>query len=83
MPRLAIPLWRMRLELLGDHEYKRDIQAALDGYFSGNWTTAQTRGIELEALKVVIRGESLNKPYGIRKKLDRDLAQHSCPTASK
>ncbi|KAJ1210580.1 hypothetical protein NDU88_005942 [Pleurodeles waltl] len=43
--------------------------------FYGCWTTAQSRGIEWEALKVVIRGESLTKTYGIRKKLDQELAQ--------
>ncbi|KAJ1110779.1 hypothetical protein NDU88_008125 [Pleurodeles waltl] len=66
----------MRPELLGDHEYRRDIQEVLAGYFSENWTTAQSRGLEWEALKVFIRGESLAKTYGIRKKLDRGLAQH-------
>ncbi|KAJ1091295.1 hypothetical protein NDU88_004422 [Pleurodeles waltl] len=34
-----------------------------------------TRGIELEALKVVIRGESLSEPYGIRKRLYQELTQ--------
>ncbi|KAJ1218683.1 hypothetical protein NDU88_006260 [Pleurodeles waltl] len=34
-----------------------------------------TRGIEWDALKVVIGGESLNKTYGIRKRLDRELTQ--------
>ncbi|KAJ1215633.1 hypothetical protein NDU88_003241 [Pleurodeles waltl] len=57
MPRPAIPLWRMRPELLGDLEYRRDIQEALNGYFDENWTTAQSRSIEWEALKVVIRGQ--------------------------
>ncbi|KAJ1169669.1 hypothetical protein NDU88_001560 [Pleurodeles waltl] len=65
----------MRQELVGDHDYKRDVQEALTGYFSENWTTAQSRGLEWEALKVVIRGESLAKTYGIRKKLDQELAQ--------
>ncbi|KAJ1180251.1 hypothetical protein NDU88_005473 [Pleurodeles waltl] len=36
---------------------------------------ATTRGIEWEALKVVIRGESLCKTYGIRKRLDQELTQ--------
>ncbi|KAJ1195084.1 hypothetical protein NDU88_004366 [Pleurodeles waltl] len=63
----------MRPELLGNQEHKQDIQVALNGYFSGNSTTAQTRGIEWEALKVVIRGESITKSYGIRRKLE--LAQ--------
>ncbi|KAJ1138040.1 hypothetical protein NDU88_004431 [Pleurodeles waltl] len=40
-----------------------------------NWTTALSRGFEWEALKIVIRGESLAKIYGIRKKLDRELPQ--------
>ncbi|KAJ1170599.1 hypothetical protein NDU88_002472 [Pleurodeles waltl] len=75
MPRPAIPLWHMRPELLGDLEYRRDIQEALNGYFGENWIMAQSRGIEWEALKVVIRGESLTKTYGIRKKLDQEMAQ--------
>ncbi|KAJ1166338.1 hypothetical protein NDU88_006742 [Pleurodeles waltl] len=62
-------------ELLGDHEYRRDIQEALNGYFGENWTTAQSCGIEWEALKVVVRGKSLTKTYNIRKKLDQELAQ--------
>ncbi|KAJ1119341.1 hypothetical protein NDU88_007527 [Pleurodeles waltl] len=74
-PRPAVPLWHMRPELLGDPEYRRDIQEALTGYFGGNWTTAQSRGIEWEALKVMRRGESLTKAYGIRKKLDLELTQ--------
>ncbi|KAJ1173910.1 hypothetical protein NDU88_005734 [Pleurodeles waltl] len=65
----------MRPELLGDHEYRYDIQDVLAGYFSKNWTTTLSRGLEWEALKVVIRSESLAKTYGIRKKLDRELAQ--------
>ncbi|KAJ1118727.1 hypothetical protein NDU88_006914 [Pleurodeles waltl] len=36
---------------------------------------ATTRGIEWEALKVVIRGDSLSKSYGIRKPLDQELTQ--------
>ncbi|KAJ1109295.1 hypothetical protein NDU88_006657 [Pleurodeles waltl] len=32
-------------------------------------------GIEWEALKVVIRGDSFGKSYGIRKKLERELMQ--------
>ncbi|KAJ1193410.1 hypothetical protein NDU88_002708 [Pleurodeles waltl] len=75
MPRPVIPLWRMRPKLLGDLEYRRDIQETLAGYFGGNWTTAQSRGIEWKALKVVIQGKSLSKTYGIRKKLDQELAQ--------
>ncbi|KAJ1187179.1 hypothetical protein NDU88_003958 [Pleurodeles waltl] len=55
MTRPAIPLWRIRPELLVDSEYKRDMQAALNGYFSVNWTTTRTRGIEWEALNVVLR----------------------------
>ncbi|KAJ1131199.1 hypothetical protein NDU88_009538 [Pleurodeles waltl] len=65
----------MRPELLGDHEYRHDIQEALNGYFGENWTTAQSRSIEWEALKVVIRGESLTKTYSIRMKLDQELVQ--------
>ncbi|KAJ1197494.1 hypothetical protein NDU88_001351 [Pleurodeles waltl] len=74
-PRPVIPVWRMQPELLGNHNYRQDIQEALNGYFSENCTTAQSRGIEWGALKVVIRGESLTKTYGIRKKLDQELAQ--------
>ncbi|KAJ1204853.1 hypothetical protein NDU88_000291 [Pleurodeles waltl] len=62
-------------ELLGDPEYKRDIQVALNGYFIVNWTTARARGIEWEALKFVIQDESLKKSYSIRNKLDREFAQ--------
>ncbi|KAJ1127406.1 hypothetical protein NDU88_005808 [Pleurodeles waltl] len=47
----------------------------LNGYFSANWATATTRGIEWEALKVAITGESLSKTYGIRKRLDQELTQ--------
>ncbi|KAJ1103950.1 hypothetical protein NDU88_001367 [Pleurodeles waltl] len=65
----------MRPELLGDHEYRRDIQEVLAGYFIENWTTALGRGLEWEALKAVIRGENLAKTYGIQKKLDRELVQ--------
>ncbi|KAJ1131960.1 hypothetical protein NDU88_010290 [Pleurodeles waltl] len=36
---------------------------------------ATTRGTEWEALKVVIRRESLSKTYGIRKRLDWELTQ--------
>ncbi|KAJ1116364.1 hypothetical protein NDU88_004579 [Pleurodeles waltl] len=74
-PKHAIPLWRLCPDLLGDPEYKKDLQVALDGYFSTNCGTAMTRGLEWEALKVVIRGESLSKTYGIRKRLDRELTQ--------
>ncbi|KAJ1140869.1 hypothetical protein NDU88_007207 [Pleurodeles waltl] len=34
---------------------------------------AGTRGLEWEALKVGIRGESLSKTYGVRQRLDREL----------
>ncbi|KAJ1180800.1 hypothetical protein NDU88_006016 [Pleurodeles waltl] len=74
-PRLAILLWCMRPELLGDLEYRCDIQDTLNGYFGGNWTTGQSHGIEWEALKVVIWGKSLTKTYVIRKKEDQKLAQ--------
>ncbi|KAJ1084387.1 hypothetical protein NDU88_004536 [Pleurodeles waltl] len=74
-PRPAVLLWRMRPELLGDLKYRRDIQEALTGYFARNWTTAKSCGIEWEALKVMIRGESLTKTYGIRKKLELELTQ--------
>ncbi|KAJ1156136.1 hypothetical protein NDU88_008860 [Pleurodeles waltl] len=75
MPRPAIPLWRLRPDLLGDPEYKKDLQGVLDGYLHRNWGMAMTRGLEWEALKVVIRGESLSKIYGIRQRLDRELTQ--------
>ncbi|KAJ1198815.1 hypothetical protein NDU88_002654 [Pleurodeles waltl] len=75
MPRLAILLRRMWPELLGDPEYKRDLQATLNGYFSVNWTTTRTRSIEWEALRVVIGGESLSKSCSFRNKLDWELAQ--------
>ncbi|KAJ1174746.1 hypothetical protein NDU88_000039 [Pleurodeles waltl] len=75
IPKPAIPLWRLRPDLLGDPEYKQDLQGVLNGYFSENWGTAMIRGIEWEALKVVIRGKSLSKTYGIRKHLDRELTQ--------
>ncbi|KAJ1136947.1 hypothetical protein NDU88_003360 [Pleurodeles waltl] len=42
MPRPVVPFWHKRPELLGDLEYRRDIQEALTGYFGGNWTTAQS-----------------------------------------
>ncbi|KAJ1109874.1 hypothetical protein NDU88_007231 [Pleurodeles waltl] len=62
-------------ELLGNLEYRRDIQEALTGNFGGNWTIAQSSGIEWEALKFLIRGESLTKKYAIWKKLDQELAE--------
>ncbi|KAJ1157586.1 hypothetical protein NDU88_010292 [Pleurodeles waltl] len=68
-------MWRLRPELLGDLEYKVDMWMALDGYFRTNWSTTRTRGTEWEALNVVIRGESIGKSYGIRKKLERELTQ--------
>ncbi|KAJ1108369.1 hypothetical protein NDU88_005745 [Pleurodeles waltl] len=74
-PRPAIPLWRMRQELLGELEYRLDLQEALTGYFGGNWTTVQSCCIEWEALKVIIRGKSLTMTYSIQKKLDQELAQ--------
>ncbi|KAJ1217857.1 hypothetical protein NDU88_005444 [Pleurodeles waltl] len=73
MPRPAIPLWRLHPDLLGDPEYKKDLQDVLVGSFHTNWDTAGTRGLEWEALKVVIRGVSLSKTYGIRQRLDREL----------
>ncbi|KAJ1184759.1 hypothetical protein NDU88_001562 [Pleurodeles waltl] len=75
IPKPAIPLCRLRPDLLGDLEYRKDLQDVLNGYFSANWGSATTRGIEWEVLKVVIRGESLSKTYGIRKRLDRELTQ--------
>ncbi|KAJ1185445.1 hypothetical protein NDU88_002237 [Pleurodeles waltl] len=75
IPKPAIPLWRLRPDLLGDPEYKQDLQGVLNGYFSTNWGMAMTRGIEWDALKVVIRGESFSKMYGIRKCLDQELTQ--------
>ncbi|KAJ1117102.1 hypothetical protein NDU88_005302 [Pleurodeles waltl] len=75
MPKPAIPLWHLHPVLLGDLEYKKDLQGVLDGYLLINWGTAATQGLEWEALKVVIRGESLSKTYGIRQRLDRQLTQ--------
>ncbi|KAJ1137639.1 hypothetical protein NDU88_004037 [Pleurodeles waltl] len=42
----------------------------------------RTHAIEWEALKVVIRDESLSKSYGIRKKLDHELMQQEDPLAA-
>ncbi|KAJ1151965.1 hypothetical protein NDU88_004744 [Pleurodeles waltl] len=55
--------------------YKQDLKGVLNGYFSTNWGMATARGILWEALKVAIRGESLSKTYGIRKRLDQELTQ--------
>ncbi|KAJ1152068.1 hypothetical protein NDU88_004846 [Pleurodeles waltl] len=71
----AIPLWRLRPDLLGDPKYKQDLQGVLNGYFSTNWDTGNALGIEWEALKVVIRGESLSKTCGIRKRLEQELTR--------
>ncbi|KAJ1157144.1 hypothetical protein NDU88_009859 [Pleurodeles waltl] len=65
----------MRPELLGDPEYRGAIQAALNGYFSVSWSTIRTRCTEWDALKVVLRGKSLGKSCGIRKKLELKLMQ--------
>ncbi|KAJ1216811.1 hypothetical protein NDU88_004410 [Pleurodeles waltl] len=75
MPRPAIPLWRLHPDLLGDPEYKKDLQDVLVGYFHMIWGMAGTLGLEWEALKVVIRGQSLSKTYGIRQHLDRELTR--------
>ncbi|KAJ1203040.1 hypothetical protein NDU88_006835 [Pleurodeles waltl] len=58
---------------LSDPEYKKDLQDVLVGYFQRNWGTAGTRGLKWEALKVVIRGESLSKTYGTRQRLELEL----------
>ncbi|KAJ1140885.1 hypothetical protein NDU88_007222 [Pleurodeles waltl] len=73
MPRPAIPLWRLRPDILGDPEHKKDLQDVLVGYFHRNWSMAGTRGLEWEGLKVVIRGEILSKTYGTRQRLDWEL----------
>ncbi|KAJ1099059.1 hypothetical protein NDU88_004163 [Pleurodeles waltl] len=73
--RPAIPLWRLRPDILGDTENKKDLQEVLVGYFLMYWGTAGTRGLEWEALKVVIRGESLSKTYGTRQRLDQELTR--------
>ncbi|KAJ1208550.1 hypothetical protein NDU88_003934 [Pleurodeles waltl] len=70
--RAVISLWRLRPETLGDPEYRADVLAALYGYICVNWNTAQTRGLEWGALKVVIRGESLGKSNEMRMKLERE-----------
>ncbi|KAJ1143677.1 hypothetical protein NDU88_009982 [Pleurodeles waltl] len=71
MPRPAIPLWRLRPDLLSDLEHKKDLQDVLVGYFHTNWGMAGTRGLEWEALK----GESLSKTYAIRQHLERELTR--------
>ncbi|KAJ1125985.1 hypothetical protein NDU88_004398 [Pleurodeles waltl] len=75
MPRPAIPLWRLPPDLLGDPECKKDLQDVLIGYFHMNWGRAGTQGLEWKVLKVVIRGESLSKTYGIRQRLDWELTR--------
>ncbi|KAJ1107247.1 hypothetical protein NDU88_004640 [Pleurodeles waltl] len=75
MPKPAIPLWHLRPDILCDPECKKDLQSVLDAYLHTNWGTAITRGLEWEALQVVIRGERLSKTYGIRQHLDRELTQ--------
>ncbi|KAJ1206105.1 hypothetical protein NDU88_001514, partial [Pleurodeles waltl] len=75
VPKPAIPLSHLRPDLLSDPEYKQDLQGALNDYFSTNWGMASARGVEWEALKVVIRVESLSKTYGIRKRLDQELTR--------
>ncbi|KAJ1135282.1 hypothetical protein NDU88_001723 [Pleurodeles waltl] len=74
-PRPKILMWRLRPELLGDPEYKGDMRMDLNGYFTVKWSTTLTQGIEWEALNVVIRGESIGKTFGIRKKLEWELTQ--------
>ncbi|KAJ1150944.1 hypothetical protein NDU88_003731 [Pleurodeles waltl] len=68
-------MWRLRPDLLSDPEYKQDLQGVLNGYFNTNCSTATARGVEWEALKVVIRGETLSKTYGIMKRLNQELTQ--------
>ncbi|KAJ1197785.1 hypothetical protein NDU88_001633 [Pleurodeles waltl] len=82
-PNQRFPYALLRAELLDDTEYKKDLQDVLNGYFSANCGTAKTRGVEWEALKVVIRGRSLSKSYGIRKRLDRELTQQEDALATK
>ncbi|KAJ1145225.1 hypothetical protein NDU88_011516 [Pleurodeles waltl] len=41
------------------------VLAARQGYIGENWNTGQTRGMEWEAFKVVMRGVSIGKVYGI------------------
>ncbi|KAJ1200707.1 hypothetical protein NDU88_004528 [Pleurodeles waltl] len=79
---LAIPLWRLRPETLRDPEYKVDMLQTLQGFFNTNWDTAHSGGKEWGTLKIVIRGESLSKTYGIQQKLDGELTGGStCPIA--
>ncbi|KAJ1144879.1 hypothetical protein NDU88_011173, partial [Pleurodeles waltl] len=68
-----IPLWRLHPGTLDDPEYDLDMSESLLGYFDTNWNTACMRGAEWGALKVVVRGASLSKTYGIRKKLEEEL----------
>ncbi|KAJ1157953.1 hypothetical protein NDU88_010649 [Pleurodeles waltl] len=72
--RPAIPLWRLRPETLGP-EYRVDVLAALQGYIGENCNTARTRGMECEAIKIVVRGVSIGKVYGIRRKLEEKFTQ--------
>ncbi|KAJ1152866.1 hypothetical protein NDU88_005640 [Pleurodeles waltl] len=62
-----------RPETIRDTKYKVDVLSALNGYIRENWNMAQMPGVEWEALKVVMRGVSLGKAYGIRKKLEQEL----------
>ncbi|KAJ1117669.1 hypothetical protein NDU88_005866 [Pleurodeles waltl] len=74
-PRPAIPLWSLPPKILRDPEYRLDVLAALQGYIRENWITARTRGMEWKALKVVVRGVSTVKVYGVRRKLEEELTQ--------
>ncbi|KAJ1152155.1 hypothetical protein NDU88_004932 [Pleurodeles waltl] len=53
----------------------KDVEGVLDGYLHTKCGMATTGGLEWEALKSVIRGESLSKTYGIRQLLVRELTQ--------
>ncbi|KAJ1137522.1 hypothetical protein NDU88_003920 [Pleurodeles waltl] len=74
-PRPAVPLWRRHPEMLVDSKYSIDVLAALQGYIRENLNMAQTRRIEREALKVVVKGVSIGKVYGIRRRLEGELEQ--------
>ena len=70
--RPAVPLWRMRPEALADPIYASMVDDTLTNYFRNNWGTTGTtgtRGVEWEALTVVLRGECLKTTYGLEKRI--------------
>ncbi|KAJ1112927.1 hypothetical protein NDU88_001188 [Pleurodeles waltl] len=75
VPKPPIPLWHLQPDLLGDPEYKQDLKGGQMCYSITNWGTATSQGVEWDALKLGIRGESLSKTCGIRKCLDQELTR--------